>query len=222
MDPMSRLKSFEDGFTERKVEGVKSDDICKTMVAFANSIPEGRTGILFIGVTDKGQIKGVSEPDSLQKTIRRIAENESYPAIRYSSEILDIEGKKILAVVVPHSKFRPHFSGPAYVRVGSESVKASEKIFEELIASRNSKSGKILSYKGKIVTVRWQVKKEITQRDILGPRSIEGECKIITCNAHYVQMHNINNGANIAEPLDNVTISFDTLNTRPMLFIKLP
>jgi hypothetical protein len=56
-------------------------------------------------------------------------------------------------VIFPHSKKRPHFAGPAYVRVGSESIPATEQKFNELIARRNSKASKLLDHKNELVTV---------------------------------------------------------------------
>ena len=50
----------------------------------------------------------------------------------------------IVAVEVSLSKDRPHFSGPAYVRKGSQTVAASREMFEDLIASRHDKARVIL------------------------------------------------------------------------------
>ena len=69
MDILQRLDNPEDGFVERKLEGVSSEDTRKTLVAFANLVREGEEGILFIGVSDVGELKGVSNTDGLQKTI---------------------------------------------------------------------------------------------------------------------------------------------------------
>ena len=59
-----RLRDHEDGFTERKQEGAASAsaELRKTLVAFANSVPEGKTAILFIGVSDTGAPLGVKNP----------------------------------------------------------------------------------------------------------------------------------------------------------------
>ena len=40
--------------------------------------------------------------------------------------VLEVEGKRVVAVEVAHSKDKPHFAGPAYIRSGSRSVKAVE------------------------------------------------------------------------------------------------
>jgi hypothetical protein len=54
---------------------------------------------------------------------------------------------------VPGSAQRPHFTGPAYVRIGSQTIEASPQQFERLIAERNSKCYRILQYQGELVRV---------------------------------------------------------------------
>jgi predicted HTH transcriptional regulator len=78
---LERLKDPEDLLTERKSQGVSNEDICKTLVAFANSVPDDRHGILFVGISDKGDLAGVENPDKLQKDIQRLAETRCYPPI---------------------------------------------------------------------------------------------------------------------------------------------
>ena len=126
-----RLCKGEDQFVERK-RGVQSDETRKTLVAFANSVPEGEHAILFLGIDDKGNFTGVTGTDSIQKTIRNIAKNDCYPPIKCTSVVLQESGKTVVAVVVESSKDKPHFAGPAYVRSGSESVKASPELYEDL------------------------------------------------------------------------------------------
>jgi schlafen family protein len=130
-----RLKNREDGFVECKPEGVSTEDIRKTLVAFANSIPEGEQAILFIGVADDGTLLGVNDTDKLQKGVRRVAEEKCYPPIKaHTCKVFEESGKSIVAVIVSASASRPHFAGTAYVRIGSESVKAPEQIFEQMLA----------------------------------------------------------------------------------------
>lgn len=99
-------------------------------------------------------IEGVTSPDSLQKTIGDVARNDCYPSVDYQITVLEVDGKNVLAVEVESSNKRPHFSGPAYVREGSQSKAASSELYEELISSRNEKAGKILQSKGQLVTYR--------------------------------------------------------------------
>lgn len=149
-----RLSDLEDGWTERKPQNVDRDDVRKTLVAFANSVPEGEEAILFIGVADDGRVVGVDNPDKTQKAIRQYAD-KCYPAIRHTSKVVESEGKHVVAVIVQSDHNRPHFTGPAYVRVGSESIPASNSAYEELIASRNSKARALLQAKqnGELVSV---------------------------------------------------------------------
>lgn len=139
-----RLKNFEDNFVERKTSG-DSRDWLKTVVAFANSTPVGYPAVLYIGVKNDGtpEEKPVNL-DSLQKTFGEKI-GEAYPTIYYLTKILNVEGKQILAVIVPGSSDHPHFAGPSYVREGSKTVEASEEQFANLIAARNSKAYEILS-----------------------------------------------------------------------------
>lgn len=119
-DILARLDNVEDSFVERKTEG-DSGDWLKTVVAFANSVPIGFPALLFIGVKDDGTIQGLANADSLQRKLSGKI-NEAYPVPYHCSEVLEKDGKKFLAVVVPGSENRPHFAGRSYVREGSESV----------------------------------------------------------------------------------------------------
>jgi hypothetical protein len=208
---MDRLKNHEDNFTERKPDGVKPDEIRKTIVAFSNSVPEGRTGVLYIGLKDNGDIQGVSNSDSLQKTIRSICEKDCYPSIQPRIEVLPIQGKSVIAVVVPESRTRPHFSGPAYVRIGSESIAASEKVFDELITSRLAKPYEILKWKGKVVTVITKTKIPIGRlRGSLGDSfSTPQECEVKECTPHYVRLRNVANDQYWSASLENVRLATD-------------
>jgi hypothetical protein len=136
----SRLRDEEDNFVERKPERASDREIRKTIVAFANSIQPGETGILFIGVSDDGETLGVSNTDSLQKKVRRIVEDDCYPAIEFTTTAITEADKDIVAVIIGYSTKRPHFAGKAYIRVGSESLEASAAIYNQLIASRNEKT----------------------------------------------------------------------------------
>ena len=81
--------------------------------------------MLFIGLEDKtGKVLGVANVDAAQLKYAKVLE-ECYPTITYRMHALMCEGKTILAIVVPASTRKPHFSGGAYVREGARSVLAS-------------------------------------------------------------------------------------------------
>ena len=213
------LKKSEDRYLERKPAGVVASDIRKTIVAFANSTMDGQEAILFIGVTNDGKIEGVSNPDKLQKTIRRICENDCYPPVTcYNTQIFPLEGKQVLAVIVGASHDRPQFSGPAYVRQGSESVAASKELYEELIASRVEKARVILGWKNQTVTV------EIVGVTLGGgtPKPYHGSkvYRVEGCTPHYVTLRSVGSDSAISESLEGVEPVWDTSNNRPKLILK--
>jgi hypothetical protein len=144
----------EDALLERKTFG-DSQDWVKTVVGFANSVPLGRYGLLYIGVRDNGDIEpGTSNLDQVQKTLRGKLQGV-FPPIDYTPRVLVEGSRSYLCVIVPGSAQRPHFSGAAYVRIGSETVKASQQQFELLIAERNSKVYRILQLEGKHVRIHY-------------------------------------------------------------------
>jgi len=170
-----RLTDLEDGWTERKLQTVGGDEVRKALVALANSLPDGEEALLFIGVADDGTAVGVDNPDNTQKNVRRWAD-WCYPAIRHTARVIESSGKHVVAVIVQPDHNRPHFAGPVNVRVGSESTKANEILFDELIASRMNKVRPLLEAmrKGEVVSVvLWN----------FGNRSIM-KSKVIECTPH--------------------------------------
>lgn len=147
---LDRLVDHEDSFVERKPEG---EDLKRTIVAFANSVPLGREAVIYVGIGNDGKVLGVNNTDSLQKKIHKFCRDQAYPPIQFTTEILRIENKPILAVVIPPSPVKPHFAAPGYIRRGSESIVASPELFNELITSRTAKAAELLRYMHQVVTV---------------------------------------------------------------------
>lgn len=218
-----RLNDFEDNYTERKSAGVKPQEIRQTMSAFANSLTAGATAVLFIGVNDKtGAIEGVPDPDGLQKRVRECAARDCYPPITsYTCRVLEVEGKQVLAVKVGASENRPHFTGPAYVRRGSESVAASADLFNELVACRTDKVARILRMRGGVISFQ-SINHIIGSTKVIGDRSYResGECKVEACDAHLLRLTIVATGQRVAEPLEHVQITYDEERHRDMLVIR--
>lgn len=153
-----RLLDHEDNWTERK-ESFQRDEIRRQLVGFANSVPEGEEAILFIGVSDKGDVPGVGDnPAETQKKISKLANESCYPPVRNSIRALRVKGETVLAVIIGASHDRPHFAGLPYIRQGSETKSsASDSIYAELIASRSSKAWPLVEAKrrGETVTVNY-------------------------------------------------------------------
>ncbi len=210
---LGRLRDKEDSLTERKPDGVNSADIRRTLVAFANSVSENHKAVLFIGVSDDGQVRGVTNPDSLQKKVTDLSEKECYPPIKCQIYVLDAECGSVVAVVVEASPKRPHFSGPAYVRRGSQSVVASEQVYNDLIASRNTKAGAILRAKGKQVTFS-QVDVDRYGREAV---RYSIECSVEGCDAHVVDLKDTGSGRYFSMPLEKIRVNKDQKLRRMMI-----
>lgn len=217
---INRLGDPEDNFVERKPANPNREDIRKTVVAFANSVPDGRVAVLFIGIRNDGKLEAVPNPDKLQKTIREVCEQDCYPPIKFSVEVLQPQNVPVLAVSVPSSADKPHFAGPAYVRRGSESVIASPEAFKQLVHSQNSKCAAVLKLSGQIVTVQSLQHKLGDTKHIAGSSYREtSECRVEAANSHTVRLRVLGSDRYVTEPLDHITVSYDEEKHRPMLVV---
>ncbi len=204
-----RLKDREDHFVERKTEG-DHKDFLKTLVAFANSVPDDQTAILFIGVRDDGTVAGLQNPNSPQNTLSEICERKCYPKIdpQPVTRVLREGDNEYLVIVVTPSKNRPHFGGPAWVRVGSKTIVASDRLFQELVDSRTSKVHEILKCKGKVVRVTWIFNNKHPVMPISEAVNYPVPCDCIVegCNSHYVALMNLGSQDYFSTPLENVLL----------------
>ena len=109
------LEKGEDYKTEFKEQADKSLD--KEIVAFANS----SGGHIYIGITDKGKIKGINITNKLKSQIQDYAKNCD-PKVDISFQ--EIKKEKILIVEVEDSRDKPHkCSSGFYIRSGASSQK---------------------------------------------------------------------------------------------------
>ena len=162
-DLLLRLLNGEDNWVERK-SFTNRRGWLETAIAFANSTPIGSPAVLFIGVKNDGRPEGGKEGlEETQKSFSRVL-SQAYPPIYYDSRIVTKDDKEFLAIVIPGSPDRPHFAGHSYVRVGSETEKASNEQFADLIAQRNSKGREILKWKGKLITLAYPGPPSATRR----------------------------------------------------------
>jgi hypothetical protein len=213
-DLIARLKNSEDHFVERKTSGDRKRDWLKTVVAFANSAPDGYPCVLYLGVKDSGEIETPQvNLDTLQKTFNQEMKN-AYPPVPYLTKIVNDGGRQALAIIVLGSELRPHFAGLAYVRKGSETFDASEQQFDELIARRNSKAARILQWKGKNITAF--VRNE--DSEIPWPKSTT----LVDCDQFYVTIQAVPHEPPNSYPLSRVEINFDNLRKTLQLEISDP
>jgi hypothetical protein len=142
---------WEDGLLERKLESDQKDFL-KTFVAFANSVRPGHTATVLIGERDDGSVQGVSNPDEMQKKVRRECER-IYPDIVWRQAVYARDGKHCVRVEIEYSGDTPHFGGAAWIRRGSETVKASEQMFQRLIELRSSVIRELAQWVGNEIVI---------------------------------------------------------------------
>jgi Putative DNA-binding domain len=210
---IARIANLEDGLTERKQGLHSNEDIRKATVSFVNSVPEGRTAVLYIGVSNDGTIVGVSTEDAekFQIRVRRICEDECFPPIAIQlAEVLNVQGKNVVAFEFGPSQNRPHFTGHAYMRVGSESVKVSASKLDELIASRNTKAGRLITAKDKheLLALILPARSRIPgQLPLARQRNLQ--CKVENCDAHTAKFYDIADQQYIDLPLEFLVFGVD-------------
>jgi hypothetical protein len=213
-----RIANLEDGLTERKQGLHSNEDIRKVAASFVNSVPEDRTAVLYIGVANDGTIVGVSNDDAekFQIRVRRICEDECFPPIAIKFvEVLNIEGKNVIAFEFGLSPNRPHFTGHAYLRIGSESVKASASKLDELIASRNTKAGRLLAAKDRYehLTLHFPVRSRLPgQHPFSQRRSLE--CVVEACDAHIAKFLDLAEQRSYTLPLEPLLFGWDPQHYR--------
>lgn len=102
--------------------------IAKSLVAFANT----QGGILLIGIDDNGYVYGVPDEKYPLITLKKIATTWCSPAIDFTSEMVELDGRFIIYANIPESHLKPHFVIPhdtetntAYIRIENKSVEAS-------------------------------------------------------------------------------------------------
>lgn len=193
----ARLADLEDGLIERKQGFQSNDEIRKAVVSFANSVPEGRTAVLFIGVAKDGTATGLAadEAEKVQQRVRRVCDEDCFPAIaiQLTEVITTTDGKHVVGFEFGPSKNRPHFAGHAYIRDGSASVKVSASKLDELMARKNTKAGRLLTAKDKCehITVVIPPGASIPGHPYPFAHRREWECLVHECDAHSVKFYDI-------------------------------
>lgn len=214
---LRRLRDVEDSFTERKSFGDFHKDVAKTVCAFANSAPFGYPCILYIGVRNDGTLETHSddELDRVQQTLTKKC-GAIYPPVYTLQKVLTGPGGvKIVAVVIPGSSNRPHFTGPAYMRKGSESFEASEEMLNGLIADRSSKAYKVRTWIGKEVVVSYCSPSGVLRDE---------RCLLVDCNQFYLTYKELDYTPHQIKswPLSRFDLSYHHERTALRLIESLP
>lgn len=224
---------WEDNLIERKLES-DLKDVLKTLVGFANSVIPGHIATLLIGEKNDGSVAGVTNPDNIQKSIRNECD-KIYPPIISRSQIYEKDGKHCVRVEVEFSGETPHFGGSAWIRKGSETIKATDEVFQKLIDLRSGKVFELNKWINKEVTIHadqshipplqineygissgGQKKYVYTHR---WPKE-ESCAKLVSVNNFWATFFKYDTNINYSEPLEKITLSFDDVNNRLKIIIR--
>ena len=135
-------------------------------------------------------------------------------------EVVSIESMSVIAVEVPPSALRPHFAGPAYVRINSESVNASQSIYDELLLSRDDKRRTLLEWRGKLCTMT-VVGKQFGLYFPMGSSFTDScEAKVSDVTAHFVRFRRAPGGQAFSEPLSQLDLTWDDQHDRPSVLVR--
>jgi hypothetical protein len=215
-----RLSSTEHDFVERKPRSARSDWL-QTAVAFANSAPIGWPAVLFVGVDDDGKPQqGQEKLEDLAKRVAGVLD-QAYPAIYRHVVPLNVEDELwCLAVIIPGSEQRPHFAGQSYVRVGPETLSASSDQFDQLVASRNSKTREFQQWAGKEVSITRMLRRGSDNHYVEQVSNVPTD--VVSCGplyATFLEHHGSGSRKLFSVPLEKIQISFDHPNKRLAVFL---
>lgn len=117
------IEEGEHQMLDFKFEISDSKKIARTLVAFANT--DG--GRLLIGVKDNGSISGIRSEEE-KHMIQTASEMFCNPNVHFQAKEWNINGKTVLEVIVPKSKFRKHRAPDhnnkykVYIRVKDQNI----------------------------------------------------------------------------------------------------
>jgi Schlafen, AlbA_2 len=198
---------------ERKTDrSVK--DIRRTAVAFANSVRPGHTAIILIGEGNDGEVTGVENPDEQQRRFRDELE-KIYPPIVWRQTPYENKGKTCIRIEIEYSGETPHFGDAAWIRKGSETIKATDEIFQKLIDIRSAKKKDLMQWEGKTVTVSWSAG-NIGYTG--GPNWNAVDCELHRLSSYYCTFKIIG-GRSKSEPIQWLTLSWDDSKNRLRIFV---
>jgi len=161
---------------------------------------------LCIGVKDDGTIESSQHDlDTLQKTFERELE-VVYPPILHHTRVVSAPEGKFVAVIIPGSSQGPHFSGPAYVRSGSTTTRASEQQYERVTDRRERKVREILKWKN--ITIKL-VRIWAAPNNLVGRRAGYANVTIVDCDSFVVKLKTTGSDQLLSFPLEHVVLGHD-------------
>ncbi len=113
----SRWEFKQTDFAGNRLAGPSRDDLAQEMIAFANS----NGGHLLMGVTDDGQIQGMSREQmvALGDLLAELSTDAVRPALRIEIHNRELDGKAFVMVEVPRGDSLYELGGRSWIRVGA-------------------------------------------------------------------------------------------------------
>jgi predicted HTH transcriptional regulator len=132
------VKKGEGLHLEFKLKSNHPEKIVREIVAFANT----KGGMLIIGISDEGEIKGLKYIDEDEFSITKCIEKYIWPIPTYEIEKIPLDNQDLGLLIyhVAQSTKKPHYLNPiheaedrkVYVRNGDKSIQASKEVKEIL------------------------------------------------------------------------------------------
>ncbi len=204
---------WEDHLLERKTDR-NLGDIRRTAVAFANSVMPEHTATILVGEGNDGSVSGLDNPDEQQRKLRRELD-KIYPPIIWRQKLYQVSGKTCIRIEIEYSGDTPHFGDAAWIRQGSETIKAPDSLFQKLIDLRSSKVRELAKWVGRLVTVSWSNAK----RSEFVPNWLMMECEVINVTTYFSTFRITNGGKQRSEPNGWLDLSWDDGNNRLRVFV---
>lgn len=138
------IKQGENQFQDFKFVINDSKKIARSLVAFANT----NGGRLLIGVKDNGNITGVKTEEEFHM-IEAAAQLYCKPEIFFKRKDWIVEKKKVLEIIIPESKTKPHLTKTeedkwlAFIRVNDENMLANVVMMQVWKKKKSIKGVKI-------------------------------------------------------------------------------
>jgi predicted HTH transcriptional regulator len=129
-----RIRNGEDSTTQFKQDMTDANRLAEELVAFSNA--EG--GLLLIGVNDDGSVSGLDDAQisRINQLVSNTANENIKPPIYPLTDIMTIQGKRIIAVSVRKGISRPYQTskGVYFTKSGSDKRKMSPEELRRLFA----------------------------------------------------------------------------------------
>jgi hypothetical protein len=108
-------------------------------------------------------------------------------------------------VDIKHNGLAPDFGGPAWVRKGSQTIKANEDVYQQLMELRQSKVHELSKWLGKLVTVSWSM----SDHTVRGPNWAAFPCEVLNVTGHFCTFREKQQGRQQSEPIEWLDLSWD-------------